>query len=309
MKKNLISIEDFTLEQLNFYLDFAEQVEALSPSEKLQQLRGKILSVLFFEPSTRTKLSFEAAMLRMGGQVIGFSDIATTSTAKGESLADTIRTVEQYCDGIVIRHPREGAARLAAEASFLPVFNAGDGSNQHPTQTLLDLSTIRKFFGRISGLKIALAGDLKYSRTVHSLVQALRKFSDVQFVLVSPDSLRLPDYVKNAGSGCAPFHFAETTELRDGIAGCDIIYMTRIQKERFPDSLEYEKVKDSYRIDNRVLQEAESHLRVLHPLPRVNEIATEVDNSPHAGYFKQAGYGLIMRQAVLLHHIGGENDR
>jgi aspartate carbamoyltransferase catalytic subunit len=309
MKKNLISIEDFTLEQLNFYLDFAEQVEALSPSEKLQQLKGKILSVLFFEPSTRTKLSFEAAMLRMGGQVIGFSDIATTSTAKGESLADTIKTVEQYCDGIVIRHPREGAARLAAETSFLPVFNAGDGSNQHPTQTLLDLYTIRKFFGGISGLKIALAGDLKYSRTIHSLVQALRKFSDVQFVLVSPDSLRLPDYVKKAGSGSGPFRFVETTELRDGIVGCDIIYMTRIQKERFPDSLEYEKVKDSYRIDNRVLQEAESHLRVLHPLPRVNEIAVEVDSGPYAGYFKQAGYGLIMRQAVLLHHIGGENDR
>ncbi|MBF0545473.1 MAG: aspartate carbamoyltransferase [Candidatus Riflebacteria bacterium] len=305
MKRDLISIDDQSLKNINDYISFAEKVEMIPPAEKTRMLFGKILGVLFFEPSTRTRLSFEAAMLRLGGQIIGFSDVITTSTAKGESLADTIKTVEQYCDAVVIRHPREGAARLSAEVSRLPVINAGDGSNQHPTQTLLDLFTIKKFFGRIENLKIALAGDLKYSRTVHSLVHALVKYSNIEFTLVTPETLKLPDYVKNSVDKKA-FKYSETTDLKEAITKCDIVYMTRIQRERFPDPVEYEKVKDSYRIDNSILKDAQPHLKILHPLPRVNEISPEVDSTPFAGYFPQVGYGLTMRQAILLNHIGGQ---
>ncbi len=303
MKRDLISVEDLSPAQIREFIDLAGRIEALPTARRCRLLEGRLLGVLFYEPSTRTRLSFEAAMLRLGGRTIGFSEVAGTSVAKGESLADTIRTVEQYCDAIVIRHPREGAARLAAEVSRLPVINAGDGANQHPTQTLLDLSTLQHLFGRIDGLRIALVGDLKYSRTVHSLVHALARFTGVEFLLVSPENLRLPEYVREAAE--APLAARETTSLDEAIRTCDVVYMTRIQRERFPDPLEYEKVKDSYRLDRAALASAPAHLRVLHPLPRVNEIAPDVDATPHAAYFAQVGYGLAMRQAILATLLGG----
>jgi len=297
MKRNLISMNDLTFDEIDKYLSLAQQVDSLPPEEKLALLKGRILAVLFYEPSTRTRLSFESAMYRLGGNVLGFSESFSTSVAKGESLADTVRTIEQYADVMVIRHPRDGAARLAADCTRIPVINAGDGTNQHPTQTLLDLLTIRKLFGHIDGLSIAFAGDLKYSRTVHSLIQALLKFKNVSFTLVSPESLRLPAYLKPPPPSSA---FRETSDILDAIHSCDLVYMTRIQKERFADLVEFEKVKNSYCIDAAMLASAPDHLRVLHPLPRVNEIATSVDTTPHAAYFQQVGAGVAIRQAVLL---------
>lgn len=303
MKKDVISIDDMTREDLVGYLELAKRVEALPLREKAGLLPGRVLMVMFYEPSTRTRLSFEAAMCRLGGSAIGFSDTVSTSVAKGESFADTVKTAEQYADVLVIRHPKEGAARHAADISRLPVLNAGDGANQHPTQTLLDLHTINKFFGKIEGIKIALAGDLKYSRTVHSLFRALMLFKGVEFTLVSPESLRMPAYLKTPPDD-RNLVINETTELGDAVSQCDIIYMTRIQKERFGDVLEYEKVKDSYLIDKKLLKSAPAHLKVLHPLPRVNEIHPEVDDLPQAGYFEQVGNGLVMRQAILLDSLG-----
>jgi aspartate carbamoyltransferase catalytic subunit len=305
MMKDLISIDDLSLAQLKDYLSRAARIEAVPAREKAQLLSGQVLMVMFFEPSTRTRLSFEAAMCRLGGSAIGFSDTSCTSVVKGESLADTIHTVERYADVMVIRHPKEGTARLASQLSRLPVINVGDGANQHPTQTLLDLYTIQKFFGQIDRLKIALAGDLKYSRTIHSLIRALMMFEEVEFVLVSPQSLALPHYLRRAeGTRQATFH--ETADISEAIATCDVVYMTRIQKERFPDLVEYEKVKDAYCVDAEMLEVAQEHMKILHPLPRVNEISPEVDNTPHAGYFEQVENGLIMRQAILLHLLGVE---
>jgi len=303
MKKDLISMNDLEPAQLQEYLALAERVEATPDRELVSLLMGKVLAVLFFEASTRTRLSFESAMCKLGGSVLGFSEIVTTSVSKGESLSDTVMTVEQYADAIVMRHPREGAARLAANISRRPIINAGDGTNQHPTQTLLDLYTIKKFFGRIDNLKIAFAGDLKYSRTVHSLLQALLKFQGIEFVLVSPESLRIPSYLKLSATG-KQFSLYETTDLDEAIGSCDLVYMTRIQRERFPDILDYEKVKDTYRIDARMLREAPEHLKLLHPLPRVNEISPDVDSTRYAGYFEQVGNGVIMRQAILLDVMG-----
>ena len=299
MKKDLISVDDLSLDQLQHYLALARRVEEMPRREKALLLPGKVLMVMFFEPSTRTRLSFEAAMCRLGGSAIGFSDIESTSVKKGESLADTIHTVEQYSDVLVMRHPKEGAARLAAEISRLPVLNAGDGANQHPTQTLLDLHTIQKFFGRVDNLKIALAGDLKYSRTVHSLFRALMMFKGIEFTLVSPPSLRLPEYLTHPKQA-STVSFEETPDMQDAIDRCDLVYMTRIQKERFPDILEYEKVKDAYCIEAGMLATAQDHLRIMHPLPRVNEISPDVDSTRYAGYFEQVANGLTMRQAILL---------
>ncbi len=299
MKKDLISIDDLALEQILDYLDLAARVEAISDAEKAGMLPGRLLATLFFEPSTRTRLSFEAAMCRLVGRVIGFSEAGASSTAKGESFSDTIRTVEQYADLIAVRHPKEGTARLASEIARVPILNAGDGANQHPTQTLLDLYTIRKFFGGVDGLRIALVGDLKYSRTVHSLCRALLMFEGVSMTLVSPESLRLPGYLMKAGAGTTAT-FRETGSLTDAIRECDLVYMTRIQKERFPDVVEYEKVKDCYRLEARMLEGAPERFKVLHPLPRVNEISPDVDATPHAGYFEQARNGMIMRQALIL---------
>jgi aspartate carbamoyltransferase catalytic subunit len=301
-KKNLISMNDLSIDELEHYLELAEQVERDRP-RLTAALSGRILAVMFYEPSTRTRLSFESAMARLGGSVLGFSETQTTSVAKGESLADTVRTVEQYADAIVIRHPKEGSARMAASVSRLPVINAGDGTNQHPTQTLLDLFTIRKLFGRIDALRIGFAGDLKYSRTVHSLFQALLKFGCRRFVMVSPESLRMPSYVTHGGTP-PDLSLLETTTLWDALHSCDVVYVTRIQKERFPDALEYEKVKDAYCLDADLLAGVPKKLRILHPLPRVNEIAPSVDATPHSAYFEQVGHGVTMRQAILLHLLG-----
>lgn len=303
MKKDLISIDDLTLEEILDYLDLAAQVEAMPDAEKAALLPGRILATLFFEPSTRTRLSFESAMCRLGGRVIGISESASSSTAKGESFSDSIRTVEQYADLIAVRHPTEGTARLASEIAAVPIINAGDGANQHPTQTLLDLFTIRKFFGKVDGLKIALVGDLKYSRTIHSLCRALLLFDRVSIVLVSPESLRLPGYLMKAAAGTTTV-FRESDSLPDAIRDCDLVYMTRIQKERFPDVLDYEKVKNCYCLDAKMLEDVPEHFKVMHPLPRVNEISPDVDATPHAGYFEQARKGMIMRQAIILDLLG-----
>jgi len=299
MKKDLISIDDLTPEEILDVLDLATEVEAIPNAEKVSLLQGQLLATLFFEPSTRTRLSFEAAMCRLGGRVIGFSEAANSSTSKGESFSDTIRTVEQYVDLIAVRHPKEGTARLAAEVASIPVLNAGDGSNQHPTQTLLDLYTIRKFFGKVAGLNIALVGDLKYSRTIHSLCHALLMFDEVSIRLVSPESLHLPSYLKKAAAGTTTT-FEQVDSLEEAIAESDLVYMTRIQKERFPDLVDYEKVKNIYCLDAAMLANVPEHFKVLHPLPRVNEISPDVDTTPYAGYFEQARNGMIMRQALIL---------
>ncbi len=305
MKKDLISMDDLTLDEIKDYLRVAHQVEKLSDDQRYRLLPGKIMAAMFFEPSTRTRLSFEAAMHRLGGNVIGFAEQSATSVSKGESFTDTIHTVENYCDIMVIRHPGEGTARLAAQESVLPVINAGDGSNQHPTQTLLDLYTIEKDLGHISDITVAFVGDLKYSRTVHSLIRALMKFDVRNFILVAPESLRLPKYFMMTDQP-DKYRFYETNHLEEAIPKCDILYMTRIQRERFPDLLEYEKVKDSYLLTAAMLADAKPHMRVLHPLPRVNEIAYDVDKTRFAGYFPQARNGVIMRQAILLKHLGVE---
>ncbi|MFZ2958188.1 MAG: aspartate carbamoyltransferase [Candidatus Ozemobacteraceae bacterium] len=303
MKTDLISIDDLSKKRLLDFITGAERMETMSDEDKRKILVGKILAVMFFEPSTRTRLSFEAAMLRLGGANIGFSETGGTSVSKGETLRDTVRTIECYADAMVIRHPREGAARAAAEISHVPIINAGDGANQHPTQTLLDLYTIKKFFGRLDNLNIVMAGDLKYSRTVHSLVQALAHFEGIKFTFVSPDALRLPGENRKVIPDAS---FSETDDLATSVKGSDVIYMTRIQRERFADPIEYEKVKDFFCIDARMLKNAAPHLKVLHPLPRVNEIHPEVDSTQHAGYFEQARNGLIMRQAILASLLGGE---
>jgi aspartate carbamoyltransferase catalytic subunit len=303
MKKDLISMEDLTVDEIREYLVMAKKVEAMPMPERLRLLPGRILATLFFEPSTRTRLSFESAMHRLGGAVIGFSEKSATSVSKGESFTDTIHTVENYCDVMVIRHPGEGTARVAANVSRVPVINAGDGANQHPTQTLLDLYTIQKDLGKIEGLKIAFVGDLKYSRTVHSLIRALMKLNVTDFMLVAPESLRLPaQFMMNDQPD--RFNFTECEEIEEAINTCDILYMTRIQRERFPDPVDYEKVKDSYVLTAAMLEAAKPAMRVLHPLPRVNEIAYDVDATGHAGYFPQMLNGVIMRQAILLKHLG-----
>jgi aspartate carbamoyltransferase catalytic subunit len=303
-KRDLISIEDLRREDLDRYLALAAQVEAMPAEVRRTKLPGRVLATLFYEPSTRTRLSFESAMCRLGGSVLGFADAGNTSVAKGESLRDTARTVACFADVMVIRHPREGAARTVAEAAAVPVVNAGDGANQHPSQTLLDLYTISRMFGGLrSGLRIALVGDLKYSRTIHSLVQALVLFPGLEFLLVSPPALQMPAHLLEHGPARGA-RFDATEDLREALRTCDVVYMTRIQKERFPDPLEYEKVKNAYILDAAMLADAREGLRVLHPLPRVNEIAPDVDDTAHAGYFEQVANGVIVRQAVLLDLLG-----
>jgi len=292
---DIISIRDFNKAKINHILKISEDMEKRL-GRKNNSLRGKILACLFFEPSTRTRLSFETAMERMGGGIIGVSESGTTSIVKGESLKDTIKTVESYCDAIVIRHPREGAARLAANVSEIPVINAGDGSNQHPTQTLLDMYTIKREAG---GLKkeVALIGDLKYGRTAHSLAYALAMFG-AKITLISPKGLEMPVEVV---ADLEKFNttISETNDLEGSIPGCDVLYVTRIQKERFPDPEEYEKVKGAYKITLQTLESAKRDAIILHPLPRIDEISPEVDLTKHARYFKQVYYGLPVRMAIL----------
>jgi len=298
--RDIISIRDLTREDVDYILETAELIEPLTRVGS-DILKGKILANLFFEPSTRTRLSFEAAIRRLGGDHIGFSQPAGSSVEKGENLADTIRTVENYADVIALRHPLEGAARMAAEFSAVPVINAGSGSEEHPTQALLDLYTIKREMGKIDGLSIAVLGDLRYARTVHSLAYALALYN-VTLYLISPELLRarkeVLEYVKKK------IRVFETDNVDEIIPKIDVLYVTRIQKERFPDPEEYEKVRGSYRITLDTVRHAKSSLAILHPLPRVDEIAPEVDSTAHAKYFKGVWYGLAVRMGILALVLG-----
>ncbi|MFM8385493.1 MAG: aspartate carbamoyltransferase [Planctomycetia bacterium] len=304
--RSLVSADDMSREDMLWLLDAAQHFEGVASGERELPrplpLEGRILALLFFEPSTRTRLSFESAMLRLGGGVLGFADAKISSSSKGESLADTVRVVAAYGDAIVLRHPQEGAARLAAEAAGVPVLNAGDGSNQHPTQTLLDLYTIRRATGRLDGLTVTFMGDLRYGRTVHSLATALLHF-DVRMQFVGPAGLRLPDDLRQA-LGASGKVVAEANSLSD-IERTDVLYVTRIQKERFPDPADYEKVRTSYRIDREAVARFGEGLKILHPLPRVNEVDPDLDSHPGALYFQQVRNGVTVRMALLHAVLGG----
>jgi aspartate carbamoyltransferase catalytic subunit len=299
--RDIISIEDFSREEISYILKRSQAMENLAANGS-DMLKGKILASLFFEPSTRTRLSFEAAMLKLGGSTIGFADAEIASVRKGENLADTVRTVENYADIIALRHPLEGAAKLAAEFSKVPILNAGSGAEEHPTQALMDLYTIQKEKGRIDGLKIALVGDLRYGRTVHSLACALSLYN-IELHLISPESLRMRRGVIRAIQN--KISISEETNLENIIPQIDVLYVTRIQKERFPDPAEYAKVKGIYKIDLKTLKNAKKDMIILHPLPRVDEIAAEVDSTPQARYFQQVWNGIVVRMALLALVLGG----
>jgi aspartate carbamoyltransferase catalytic subunit len=299
MPKNLISIHDFSKEEILHIVEIAADFEK-NKSQNI--LNDKVVACIFFEPSTRTRLSFETAANRLGARVIGFSDATHTSIAKGESLKDTIKMVSNYVDIIVMRHPLEGAARYASEVTPVPVINAGDGANQHPTQTLLDIYSINKTQGRLDDLTINMVGDLKYGRTVHSLLQAMSHFSP-RFVFTSPDELKMPlEYKRFLTSKGIPY--TETKQLSEYLDITDILYMTRVQQERFNDPIEYEKVKNVYRLEADMLSNVRDNLKILHPLPRINEIAANVDDTPYAYYFKQAENGMYVRMAIIAYLLG-----
>ncbi len=296
--ENIIAFSELPDDDVEKIFEKAEELEPIARGEdNSNQLEGRILGSLFFEPSTRTKLSFRSAIQRLGGSVVGFSRPEESSVAKGESLADTVRTVENYCDIMVLRHPKMGSAKFAAEAAEVPIINAGDGAGHHPTQTLLDLFTIRKEFGKIEDLKIGLLGDLKYGRTVHSLAYAAARFEN-ELYLISPPGLEMPSEIVEDLSNRVT-SVAESSNLEDVLPELDVLYVTRIQKERFSDPSEYQEVKDSYKINRELVESGKPDLRVLHPLPRVDEISTEVDSMPQAKYFEQAFYGVAIRMALL----------
>ncbi|HPG56150.1 MAG TPA: aspartate carbamoyltransferase [Candidatus Enterocola sp.] len=300
MKSNgLVSIDDYTKEDILRILDLAAQFEK-NPNTKL--LEGKVIATLFFEPSTRTRLSFETAINRLGGRVIGFSDAATSSSSKGETLKDTIKMVSNYVDLIVMRHPVEGAARYASEVASVPIINAGDGANQHPTQTMLDLYSIKKTQGRLDNLIISMVGDLKYGRTVHSLLMAMRYFNPT-YHFVSPPELRIPEQYK-LFCDKNKISYDELEDINSILPVSDILYMTRVQQERFTDLIEYEKVRNTYTLRNSMLDVTKDNLRILHPLPRITEIADDVDENPKAYYFEQARNGVFARQAVICSTLG-----
>jgi len=299
MPKSLISIQDFSKDEILHILDVAQEFEA---NREQNFLAGKVVACLFFEPSTRTRLSFEAAVNRLGARVIGFPDNRNTSQTKGETLEDTIKIVSNYVDMIVMRHPMAGAADIAASVASVPVINAGDGANQHPTQTLLDLYSIKKTQGRLEGLEIDMVGDLKYGRAVHSLVDALRLFNP-RFTFTSPEELDMPKkYLEMLDKEGIPYR--QVDRIEDGLDTCDILYMTRVQQERFPDMDEYNKVKDVYRLTASMLDGVKPGMKIMHPLPRVNEIATDVDDTPYAYYFQQAGGGMYVRMAIISYLLG-----
>ncbi len=298
-KKDLISITDYTKEEYLRIMELAADFER-NPNQKL--LEGKVVASLFFEPSTRTRLSFETAINRLGGRIIGFSDSNSSSVTKGETLHDTIKMVSNYADLIVMRHPLEGSARYASEVSNIPVINAGDGANQHPTQTLLDMYSILKTQGTLDNLNIFMVGDLKYGRTVHSLLMAMSQFENPIFNFIAPEELQMPNeyktYLKEKG-----IRYFEHREFNDIISEADIVYMTRVQKERFADPIEYEKVKNVYILRNSMLKNTKDNMRILHPLPRVNEIHTDVDSNYKAYYFEQALNGVFAREAIIAHTL------
>ena len=297
--RHLMSPLDLSVEELNDLLDLASDIEA-NPKKYAHACDGKKLATLFFEPSTRTRLSHEAAMMNLGGNVLGFSSADSSSASKGETVADTVRMVSCYADIIAMRHPKEGAPMVASRYSSIPIINAGDGGHQHPTQTLTDLLTIRSLGGRLDNLTIGLCGDLKFGRTVHSLIQALVRHSNIKFVLISPEELRLPGYIRKDILDKQNIPYEEVERLEDALPQLDVLYMTRVQKERFFNEEDYIRMKDFYILDAKKMELAPEHMLVLHPLPRVNEIAVEVDDDPRAAYFKQAQYGVYVRMALIL---------
>ncbi len=294
--RHLIDIMDLTVSEIDTLCSVANDIIA-NPEKYAERAKGKILGALFFEPSTRTRLSFTSAMMSLGGQVLGFSDAGNSSISKGETVSDTVRMVSAYTDIIAMRHPKEGAPIVASSVSSVPVINAGDGGHFHPTQTLTDLLTIKRKKGRFDNLTVGLCGDLKYGRTVHSLIGAMSRYENVKFVLISPDELKIPDYIKDA---FLKDNYIETASLEAVIGSLDILYMTRIQRERFESAEEYERLKDSYVLTKSKLSEAKKDLSILHPLPRVTEIDTDVDDDPRAHYFEQARLGRYIRMALII---------
>lgn len=304
--RNLIQPIDFTTEELDELFALAEKIID-DPESYAERCKGKLLATLFYEPSTRTRFSFEAAMLKLGGQVIGFSGENTSSAAKGESISDTLRTVACYADLAVIRHPKEGSALVASKQSEIPVINGGDGGHQHPTQTLTDMLTICREKGRFNNLRIGLCGDLKFGRTVHSLIKALSRYENIEFYLISPEELTVPRYVIKDienGKGCK---YHEVRKMQDVMSKLDILYMTRVQRERFFNEEDYLRLKDSYILNAEKMEDAQDDMIVLHPLPRVNEIATEIDQDPRAKYFVQAKNGMFIRMALIMSVLGLED--
>ena len=301
--RHLMSPLDFTVEELNELLDLANDIEN-NREKYAHACAGKKLATLFFEPSTRTRLSHEAAMLNLGGSVLGFSSADSSSASKGETVSDTVRMVSCYADIIAMRHPKEGAPMVASRYSSIPIINAGDGGHQHPTQTLTDLLTIRSLGGRLDNLTIGLCGDLKFGRTVHSLIQALVRYTNIKFILISPEELRLPGYIRKDVLEKQNIPYEEVERLEEALPQLDVLYMTRVQKERFFNEEDYIRMKDFYILDAKKMELAPEHMLVLHPLPRVNEIAVEVDDDPRAAYFKQAQYGVYVRMALILTLLG-----
>lgn len=300
--KHLMSPLDFSCEELYKLFDLANDIEKY-PAKYAHACDGKVLATCFYEPSTRTRLSFESAMLHLGGQILGFSDAASSSASKGESVSDTIRIISCYADICAMRHPKEGAPMVAAEKSGIPVINAGDGGHQHPTQTLTDLLTIRTLKGRLDNITIGLCGDLKFGRTVHSLIHALIRYENVRFIFISPEELKVPDYITDMLKA-SNIPYEEVIRLENVMAKLDLLYMTRVQKERFFNEEDYVRLKDFYVLDTAKMALANEDMLVLHPLPRVNEISVEVDNDPRAVYFKQAQFGVYVRMALILTLLG-----
>lgn len=305
--RHLMSPLDFSVEELDQIMDLANDIEA-NPDKYAHACDGKKLATLFYEPSTRTRLSHEAAMMNLGGNVLGFSSADSSSAAKGESVSDTIRTISCYADICAMRHPKEGAPMVACKHSAIPIINAGDGGHQHPTQTLTDLLTIRSMKGRLNNLVIGLCGDLKFGRTVHSLIHALVRYENVSFVLISPEELRLPSYMREDVLNKHNVPYKEVVRLEDALPDLDLLYMTRVQKERFFNEEDYVRMKDFYILDKKKMKLASDDMLVLHPLPRVNEISVEVDSDPRAAYFKQMQYGVYVREALILTLLGIKVD-
>lgn len=303
--KDLIDILDLTTEEIDALIEKANDIIA-NPDAYREKCKYKKLATLFFEPSTRTRLSFEAAMYSLGGNVLGFSDAGSSSATKGESVSDTIRVVENYVDIVAMRHPKEGAPTIAAMKSRIPVINAGDGGHNHPTQTLTDLLTIKRELGRLDNLTIGLCGDLKFGRTVHSLIHAMVRYENVKFIMISPKELKLPDYLVEEVLKRKNVDFIEIENLEEAMPELDILYMTRVQKERFFNEADYIRLKDTYVVTPGKLENAKKDMRILHPLPRVNEIAVEVDNDERACYFRQAANGKFIRMALILKLLGIE---
>lgn len=305
--RHLMSPLDFSVEELDKLLDLANDIEA-HPEKYAHKCDGKKLATCFYEPSTRTRLSFEAAMLNLGGSVLGFHSADSSSASKGESVSDTIRVISCYADICAMRHPKEGAPLVASEKSRIPVINAGDGGHQHPTQTLADLLTIRSIKGRLNNITIGFCGDLKFGRTVHSLINALIRYDNVKIVLISPEELKVPDYVRDDVLRANNIEFKEVKKLEDAMGELDVLYMTRVQKERFFNEEDYVRLKDFYILTKEKMELAKDDMIVLHPLPRVNEISVDVDDDPRACYFRQAQYAVYVRMALILTLLGLAED-